>query len=871
MKKIYLLLLLLLGVLNTQAQNCYFTANITNGNVVTFIPTVTPPFFGGPLLWNFGNGASINAPNGPITQTYPTAGVYNVCMSLYDSTMGNLICQYCDSILINGCSATASQQPANPFQFTFTASLQWPSGSTAHWSFGDGTAGTGSPVNHTYSATGNYVVTMTEKDSAGNTICSTTIGVTVSNTSNPSCSFAYIPGVPPQGSNIISFIGTSNMSNPVYTWDFGDGSPMVTGPSPQHGYGTAGAYNVCVYVSNGVDSCSDCKMIPVVVGGGNNCSFQAFPDSSNNSFYYFQGVPSGIGTSISWSFGDGSNGFGQFPTHQYTAPGTYQVCMNELDSNGLIVCSYCQAITITGSSVPSCLFTATPSPANPTVVVFNAQATPGTTYQWNFGNGQTTSGGPIATAIYNSPGVYNVCLIVTGGGIVDTCCVSVTVGSTSNCTYTWVADTMNTNTVYFLGTPSSSGTTLVWDFGDSTGTVTGYNPVHNFPGPGTYTVCMMELDTNGTVICQQCQNVTITSNGNCSFTVNAQPATPFTFNFVANSLIGTTFIWDFGDGTTGNGQGISHTYTSPGTYTVCLSIGIGGAIVCTGCQTVYVASNSWCQASFSSVSLGLNAYFIDQSTIVPITMPPVPPAVNYSWSFGDGNTSNLQFPNHQYAAPGTYLVCLTASTVGCTTTYCDSIVIDTAINNPTTCNAYFVFTQTSPYNVVGVNLASGINLSFNWSFGDGTSSTLPYPTHQYTSTGSYVVCLTVSDINGCSSTYCDTLTVDSLGNVVYRGVTSAGFTLNIVAPNLLGIEDSQPAIGTIFPVPATEEINIRFTENVKEEVVYNVMSMDGRRILNGQLTGTNATLNIASLQQGIYLLEVITSDGRRDSKYFVKQ
>jgi hypothetical protein len=72
-------------------------------------------------------------------------------------------------------------------------------------------------------------------------------------------------------------------------------------------------------------------------------------------------------------------------------------------------------------------------------------------------------------------------------------------------------------------------------------------------------------------------------------------------------------------------------------------------------------------------------------------------------------------------------------------------------------------------------------------------------------------------------------------------------------------------------VPATEEINIRFNENVKEEVIYNVMSMDGRRIFNGTLTGTTATLNIASLQQGIYLLEVITSDGQRDSKYFVKQ
>ena len=131
MKKLYLFLAVLLSALSLEAQNCMYTATVANGNVVTFIPNISPPISAGPIFWNFGNGATITAPNGPITHTYVTAGVYNVCMSVYDSSNSSVICTYCDSLLINGCSVTASQNPNSPYQFTFNASLQWPFGSYA--------------------------------------------------------------------------------------------------------------------------------------------------------------------------------------------------------------------------------------------------------------------------------------------------------------------------------------------------------------------------------------------------------------------------------------------------------------------------------------------------------------------------------------------------------------------------------------------------------------------------------------------------------------------------------------------------------------------------------------------------------------------
>ena len=50
--------------------------------------------------------------------------------------------------------------------------------------------------------------------------------------------------------------------------------------------------------------------------------------------------------------------------------------------------------------------------------------------------------------------------------------------------------------------------------------------------------------------------------------------------------------------------------------------------------------------------------------------------LSYLWNFGDGNTSTQQYPFHQYATPGQYVVCLkvtsTTGTTSCTATYCDS-------------------------------------------------------------------------------------------------------------------------------------------------------------------------------------------------------
>ncbi|MBK9637562.1 MAG: PKD domain-containing protein [Bacteroidetes bacterium] len=705
MKLVYSLLLALFLSIGAQAQNCIWSASVGPNNTVVFTPPLgftNPQFY---AEWDLGDGSIIHAPVSPITYSYASPNNYIICLTIFDSTNGQAVCGFCDSISVGGCYITYTQTGT---QFVFTSSSSNP-GSVYSWSFGDGSAGTGQTVSHPYNGIGNYTVTMTELDSSGNVICSSTI--IVSTQAGSTCNFTYGQPNPVTAPGTYTFVGSAGV-NPNFVWDFGDGTSGI-GPNATHTYTQSGTYTVCMTSYTLLDTCVTCNNIIVSLTPP-SCSFSSFPDSVNSSQMYFNAWGVFVNNIINWTYGDGTSGTGQFSTHTYNASGVYTVCMNEIDFvTGLTVCTYCDSVYVGGST-------------------------------------------------------------------------------------------------------------------------------------------------------------------NCNFTVNSNGTFGSPAVFVASTApVGSVYYWDFGDGSPIiTGQTVTHVYAAPGIYNACLSIGFQGAIVCMTCQPVNISgSNPGCQANFVSVSVGLNAYFIDQSVVNPPNVPPLPSPVFYSWNFGDGNSSTLQFPNHQYSNPGTYVVCLVVSTVGCSSTYCDSIVIDTTINNPIGCNAFFVFTQLSPYNLVGVNLSSGNNLNFSWDFGDGSPLVGgAYPSHQYASTGSYVVCLTVSDFFGCSDTYCDTLTVDSLGNIVYRSATS-GFVLNIYSPAYVtsGIDDITPTNAQLFPNPAHSNLIVKWSAEVSNELSYKVVSVDGRTVLNGSLTRDVNSIDVATLSPGFYLLQVQNANGSMETKPFVKQ
>jgi len=121
---------------------------------------------------------------------------------------------------------------------------------------------------------------------------------------------------------------------------------------------------------------------------------------------------------------------------------------------------------------------------------------------------------------------------------------------------------------------------------------------------------------------------------------------------------------------------------------------------------------------------------------------------SYSWDFGDGSTSDLKNPSHTFNNSGTYTVTLTVTDNGGdkTTNSTEIYVLD---NTPPT-----AFASASPSNgevplivsFIGFgNDTDGSIASYEWSFGDGSTSNQQNPTHTFTLPGIYSVQLTVTD------------------------------------------------------------------------------------------------------------------------------
>ncbi|MCI5157444.1 MAG: PKD domain-containing protein [Candidatus Electrothrix sp. AUS1_2] len=157
-------------------------------------------------------------------------------------------------------------------------------------------------------------------------------------------------------------------------------------------------------------------------------------------------------------------------------------------------------------------------------------------------------------------------------------------------------------------------------------------------------------------------------------------------------------------------------------------------------------------ALFNSTVTGLNVAFTDRSQDSDGSI------VSWSWDFGDGETATQQNPSHSYAAGGTYSVKLTVSDdAGDAAEFTDEVVTAAEPNSPPT--ALFSSASTS-LNVDFTDRSQdsdGSITSWNWDFGDGETSTEQNPTHVYAAAGVHSVKLTVTDDDGESAEFIDTV------------------------------------------------------------------------------------------------------------------
>lgn len=125
------------------------------------------------------------------------------------------------------------------------------------WDFGDGSSAAGLTANHAYATAGTYVVKLTISDALSRSAF-TTKTITVGAGPVPTASFVFSPTDPVvnQAVNFNASASTAAAGRRIvsYTWDFGDGTPIVTNgvPVASHGYGSARTYTVTLTVADDI-------------------------------------------------------------------------------------------------------------------------------------------------------------------------------------------------------------------------------------------------------------------------------------------------------------------------------------------------------------------------------------------------------------------------------------------------------------------------------------------------------------------------------------------------------------------------------------------------------------------------------------------
>lgn len=345
-------------------------------------------------------------------------------------------------------------------------------------------------------------------------------------------------------------------------------------------------------------------------GGGEDCEamFYYYPEENSQYTIQFMDASSGYPDSWSWDFGDGNSSTEQNPIHAYNDEGEYNVNLT-ISSDSLDCTSTIDMLVLVGDSIwfppDSCvaMFYAYPNQEDFLTMNFVDMSigngnTPPDNWFWSFGDG-TSSSEQNPTHIFASEGSYEVCLTISldDSSCMNTFCEIIEVtdwndGCQAQFYYYPGFDSLPSGNDlviqffdYSLGNPSSWD----WDFGDGN-ISTEQNPIHIYADTGIYEVCLSIANPEDSCFSTYCQEVYVFNDTlmDCLawFEYTLADSIGLTIDFTGYSLSNEQsgdYLWDFGDGTSGTGQAISHSYTEEDLYTVTMTYSDS----INGCYTVY--------------------------------------------------------------------------------------------------------------------------------------------------------------------------------------------------------------------------------------------------------------------------------------------
>jgi len=316
---------------------CNLAANFTytmgaNG-LVNFISTSIGTNSFTNYRWTFGNGIVLSGNNMTSTaQTYTANGTYVV--TLKDST-SNPACvsQISQTInignVVNPCNLSANFSGAGTngvFNFNNT-STGTSAGVTYLWNFGDATTSSSVSPSHTYTNAGNYTVTLSANNNYSYSCVSTKTTVISVSICSLASNFTHTVGA----NGLVNFSSTSTGTNALtgYSWNFGDGN-NGNGANTSHVYNNGNYIATLNAVNYSVNpSCSDTSSHAITVNTNTciaNANFSIAPTATAQYWNVIPASPANVSSAI-WTWGDGSSSNILYTSHQYSAAGTYSICL----------------------------------------------------------------------------------------------------------------------------------------------------------------------------------------------------------------------------------------------------------------------------------------------------------------------------------------------------------------------------------------------------------------------------------------------------------------------------------------------------------------------------------------------------------------
>jgi len=866
-----------------------YTYNAGNNGLITFSNTTVNSSSLSPssYTWNFGNSTISTNTNPSIT--YTANGNYTVTLLAQTSIPA------CTSTFVNvvsvsnaGCNMIAnfnySQSPNGIVNFSNTSTGTF-SGTSYSWNFGDNTTSTLTSPPHTYSANGNYIATLTIQGTALSNTCVSTKTLLI----NVSSYCTWVSSFSTNTTNVNgfhTFFSTTfgAPSSNTYTWNFGNGITS-NGAIATHSFSN-GSYVISLSTSNPANPNCVSTSTTLLVVSNSTCALSTsfFANQNNNGLFNFFNVSQGVGNNATYTlnFGDGTIANSFVSSHTYTANGIYTPTLI-INNNSTPTCSMMATRVLTVNSV--CGLAANFNyvlNSNGNVSFFNTTTInvntgtiiPSYTYTWSFGNG-LTSNAFSPSMNYTSNGVYVVTLTANSTpwlcSSTKTLALAIT-NSTCTLNVNFVPISFTNNVMTFSNTSNgtNAGTTYTWSFQNGTGSNQFNPPPQSYTANGHYTTTLAA--SNGSI----CINSFSRVDTICSFV----PAITFTQGFNGHATFSTNAVganninayWHFGNSiipyNTSFGTVVTRTLSN-GIYTPTLYVNYSPTCQKSITTVITVTDNPCGLASSFSHTVGSNGFVTFSNTSVGNT-----PVTTNNWDFGDGWYSNNVHPNHTYMNGGVHYVSLTLQ--------------DTS-------NGYCVNTATMALNITGVNCVANSNFSlvptataqywnavlaypYNitnaiWSWGDGGTSNVLYASHQYSASGNYSICLSVTASCGSTATSCYTYNV-------YKGNGAPAQIIYIsVIPNNAELETGILTFNIdsdvrLYPNPNNGHFTLDLSKLQSGNIKLEIADILGNVIYTSNAYSNKQEqleINLEEYNSGIYFLKVSKDNIHSTKKIIVNK